>query len=63
MNDTETTLTAQLRHDRMTVQDSDGGRWWPTDAGQNVIDASEDPEGEAISLAESHDRKMGEWHQ
>lgn len=63
MNDTETTFTASILNDRMTVEDSDGGRWWPTDAAQEAIDASEDPEGEAIRLAESHDRKMGEWRQ
>ena len=61
--ETESTLTASVLDGRMTVEDSDGGRWWPTDAGQAAIDAAEDPEAEAVRLAQGFSPSMGEWHQ
>ena len=61
--DTETTLTAQERDGRMTVEDPNGSRWWPTNEGQLVIDSADDPKAEAVRLAASHDSTMGVWYQ
>ena len=58
-DDDPTRYTAQTCHGTWTVEDEQGGRWWPTEGTQARILLSADPEDEAIKLM--IEGAEGEW--
>ena len=48
------TNAANLKADRtdntLTVIDSDGGRWWPTNDATDEIDSAQDPAAVAVAM-------------
>lgn len=54
------TLIPETRHGVMTVLDTDGGRWWPSDEALAEIEASDDPEATALRICENEPMR-GQW--
>lgn len=53
-------LETARRHGQWTVQDPDGGIWWPSDDAQAEIQASDDP-ARAAAIMCSEAASRGEW--
>ena len=53
-------LTAEIRHNTWTVNDSDGGVWWPSDEASEEIDAAVDPAAKAVAVCDAAPMR-GEW--
>jgi hypothetical protein len=57
---TNTNLTAENSTYGWSVIDADGGRWWPSDEAQALIDAAADPAAEAVRMCEEQPT-LGRW--
>lgn len=47
--------------DSWSVEDTDGGRWWPNEEGERLIQERGDDEAAAISVCDEFPL-LGEWH-
>jgi hypothetical protein len=43
-----------------SVEDTNGGRWWPSDEAQALIEAAADPAAEAVRMCEEQPT-LGLW--
>jgi hypothetical protein len=54
------TLIAEMRHKTWTVTDTEGGVWWPNDEASAQINAADNPEAEAVRIANTEPMR-GTW--
>jgi hypothetical protein len=54
------TLIAEIRHKTWTVTDTEGGVWWPNDEASAQINAADNPEAEAVRIANTEPMR-GTW--
>ena len=57
---TKSTMTAYEYSQGWSVEDSDGGIWWPSDEAKAEIEQSDDPESAAEIMCRTEPTR-GEW--
>lgn len=60
MTTNETNLTAIENVHGWSVEDAEGGRWWPDEEAQAEIEAADDPAARAVEIC-LEDPMRGEW--
>lgn len=57
----EKTLTADVSDDSVSVRDSEGGVWWPSDEAKSEILETTDPAARAVEICDAQPMR-GKWH-